>query len=310
MTRHSLELVRWPSGGSHHKEGQYAPSSKRSDISRLLDPAYLPGPVASSSYSSGASSSLSHSPTREVYVDHRGDLHDPDYRHFPPLPTTPTKRRSTSQRVPAWERGYPRTGPYDLDENDEDADASDSEYAQSLSHSRPLTPVPRVTRSASNPARSRPKGYSTYYTDAYYSDHGHTHSASPSRVNFSGQQGHRESPLHHMRHESFFESITPTGSYVQEPQSFVANEDDEEEALSEKKLRRHLRRKSKKSKSEQDESDEKPSTQQPEQDETTPSCSQSLRVAFRALSFRLRYRLFRAQRTVRHKIGQTRARDG
>jgi hypothetical protein len=298
-------------------------------MSRLLDPAYLPGPVASSSYSSGASSSLSQSPSREVYVDHRGDLHDPDYRHFPAMPTTPTKRRSTSQRVPAWERGYSRAPAYDLDEDDEDADGSESEYAHSFSHSRPLTPVSRVTRSASNPARARPKTYSSFYSDTYYSDHGQPPSAPVTRSIFSVPNGPRESHLHTMRHESFFDAATPVDSYVQEPQQISVFVDDDEEELSEKKTRRHLRRRSKKSTSEQDVLSEKTPAEQ-EQDDSVyvthclplsfayadisirPSCSDSLRVALKTLSLRLRFSIFRAKRSVRRKIvhTQSRARDG
>ncbi|KAJ7580723.1 hypothetical protein C8J56DRAFT_960709 [Mycena floridula] len=68
-----------------HSASKYSSprASKRADISRLLDPTY-----ASSSSSNSASSSSSTSWTvnqTKVYVDHDGDLHDPDYRHFPSL---------------------------------------------------------------------------------------------------------------------------------------------------------------------------------------------------------------------------------
>jgi hypothetical protein len=57
--------------------------AKAADVSRLLDPSYL-------------SSSASSSPT-SVYADTDGNLHDPDYRHFPVVAPLP--------RPPAWERG-------------------------------------------------------------------------------------------------------------------------------------------------------------------------------------------------------------
>jgi hypothetical protein len=57
--------------------------AKAADVSRLLDPSYL-------------SSSVSSSPT-SVYADTDGNLHDPDYRHFPVVAPLP--------RRPAWERG-------------------------------------------------------------------------------------------------------------------------------------------------------------------------------------------------------------
>ncbi|KAI0062339.1 hypothetical protein BV25DRAFT_1916243 [Artomyces pyxidatus] len=61
---------------------RYSQHSKAADVSRLLDPTYL-------------SSSTSSSPT-SVYVDHHGDLHDPDYRDFPAI---------VAPRRPMWERG-------------------------------------------------------------------------------------------------------------------------------------------------------------------------------------------------------------
>jgi hypothetical protein len=52
------------------------------DVSRILDPSYL-------------SSSTSSSPA-SVYADTDGNLHDPDYRHFPAV---------AAPRRPAWESG-------------------------------------------------------------------------------------------------------------------------------------------------------------------------------------------------------------
>ncbi|KAI0093778.1 hypothetical protein BDY19DRAFT_989320 [Irpex rosettiformis] len=71
---------------------QYSPNSKQSDASRLLDPSYA------------SSSSVNVGPSR-AYVDHSGDLHDPDYRHFPVLPThkkrvnSPARRSSTNSNA-------------------------------------------------------------------------------------------------------------------------------------------------------------------------------------------------------------------
>ncbi|THH20895.1 hypothetical protein EW146_g540 [Bondarzewia mesenterica] len=75
---------------SHHSShpGKYSPSSRAADISRLLDPTY-------------SSSSTSSSPT-SVYVDHHGDLHDPDFRDFPVV----HPRDLATRRRPAWERGF------------------------------------------------------------------------------------------------------------------------------------------------------------------------------------------------------------
>jgi hypothetical protein len=58
-------------------------SSRESDISRLLDPSY----------------SSSKNASNAAYVDHHGDLHDPDYRHFPPVARHNTKTLTR----PRWE---------------------------------------------------------------------------------------------------------------------------------------------------------------------------------------------------------------
>jgi hypothetical protein len=90
-----------PIPNAARNKGPYAPSSAASDVSRLLDPTYAsPSP---------------HSPSRRTsatlptaYVDHAGELHDPDFREFPVLPSP--KRRSASGSAsparPAWETGY------------------------------------------------------------------------------------------------------------------------------------------------------------------------------------------------------------
>jgi len=99
--------------------------AKAADVSRLLDPSYL-------------SSSASSSPT-SVYADTDGNLHDPDYRHFPVV-ASPLPRR------PAWERGG-EDDDVDRDEFDEGARlrsasprerrrARYSAYEQSLPYAR------------------------------------------------------------------------------------------------------------------------------------------------------------------------------
>ncbi|KAH9484501.1 hypothetical protein JR316_0003983 [Psilocybe cubensis] len=63
-----------------------AVSAAAADISRILDPSYLP------------SSSTRPSPTfTRAYVDKNGDLHDPDYRHFPsPAHKLPQRQKQHS----------------------------------------------------------------------------------------------------------------------------------------------------------------------------------------------------------------------
>ncbi|KAF8055880.1 hypothetical protein FPV67DRAFT_1457874 [Lyophyllum atratum] len=71
---------------------RHSPSARAADISRLLDP----------SYSSNAYASTS------AYVDRHGELHDPDYRHFP-IAQPSSKRHSPHSHAysmatrPRWE---------------------------------------------------------------------------------------------------------------------------------------------------------------------------------------------------------------
>ena len=75
---------------------------------------------------------------KEVYVDHHGDLHDPDFRDFPVL-------GPTHLRGPHWERGYGD----DEDEDDEECEPH---------HRRPSFEVqPR-----------RPTSSVKYYPPVYY----------------------------------------------------------------------------------------------------------------------------------------------
>ena len=64
-----------------HHSTKYTPSTRQAEVSRLLDPSY-------SNIQQGSSSSKTNSPL-SVFVDHHGDIHDPDYRDFPALSTRP-----------------------------------------------------------------------------------------------------------------------------------------------------------------------------------------------------------------------------
>lgn len=115
-------------------KSEYAPATVASDISRILDPSYTPSPPPHSPHSPGASTS---SPSgaggytqAKAYVDHAGDMHDPDWRDFPAaLPTsrrlsdtTRSRRASSSMRYagrPPWERSF---------DDAEGADGADGGY--------------------------------------------------------------------------------------------------------------------------------------------------------------------------------------
>ena len=119
---HVLHRRRSPSPTRHHiphfpsHSPKYSPSTRAAEVSRLLDPTY------SSIHPQGSGSSSSNSPL-SVFVDHYGDLHDPDYRHFPVVATRPK-----------WERGV-----HDDDLTEEDEDVFDR------GNTKGSLPMPAVT---------------------------------------------------------------------------------------------------------------------------------------------------------------------
>ncbi|KAI0797503.1 hypothetical protein C8Q75DRAFT_3801 [Abortiporus biennis] len=159
-----------------HTTNQYSPNSRAADINRLLDPAYSSG---SSSSSAGSSS--------RAYVDHRGDLHDPDYRDFPLLPPTARSKSTRKQRRtsgssarshsatrgdarysnysvnyatrPSWERDWTVNFVDDEDE-DELEDEDGTVESHSYSHHTPST------RTVHNHS-SHHHQYSTHYSPYY-----------------------------------------------------------------------------------------------------------------------------------------------
>ena len=201
----------------------YSPSSRAADISRLLDPAYASGSSSSSSSTRTRGSVWAspayratlppetkhvHAQTR-AYVDHRGDLHDPDYRDFPVLPTPTRRTRSHNQRKssganhssrrsrsasrpryspsyaltsrPEWERDWSD------DSDDEDDDASD---AGSQNNHPPYTGVSRASPRRAVTIHTTTQPYTSYtpYSD-YYGD--------PQPLPFAtSPTGSRESPIH------------------------------------------------------------------------------------------------------------------
>lgn len=108
IERHRLRRKRSPSPSSQHfsvnpfaAHRTYSPSTRASDIARLLDPTY-----ASPSHQTAFKALGSRTAIREVYVDHHGDLHDPDFRDFPTF----------GHSKQSWERTYPDESDAEEDE--------------------------------------------------------------------------------------------------------------------------------------------------------------------------------------------------
>ncbi|EKM55229.1 uncharacterized protein PHACADRAFT_255692 [Phanerochaete carnosa HHB-10118-sp] len=179
-----LTNLKMPLAHSHSRTSCYQPSTRQADISRLLDPAY----ASSSSHSPNSSSSNVRASTR-VYVDHTGEMHDPDYRDFPVLPPRPPKNlphRSSSTRSrfsnstaahsrpdryrtyplvarPEWERGW-ATEVEDLDEEEEEEQSSfEGAYRSPFSSSSSSSDRTPPSRRASLPPSVYAYSPSTYY---------------------------------------------------------------------------------------------------------------------------------------------------
>lgn len=170
---------------SHHSSrSPYQPNSRQADISRLLDPAY-----ASSSTASAHSSSTNVRACTRAYVDHTGEMHDPDYRDFPVLsPRQPPKNVNTPRRAlsahsrissststssrpdryktyplvarPEWERGW-ATEAEDLDEEDEELSSHEGGVRSPFSSSS-------SDRTPSSRRASLPPSVYTYTPSTYY----------------------------------------------------------------------------------------------------------------------------------------------
>ncbi|KAH9852746.1 hypothetical protein C2E23DRAFT_148414 [Lenzites betulinus] len=275
----------------HHHHHQYSPSTRAADISRLLDPAYA---SSSSSSTMSATTPSPHAAQTRAYVDHNGDLHDPDYRDFPVLRTATRsnshagkKRRTSTGSAnavrsrshdrfsfgmqptrPGWERDWAA----DVDDSDvEDAD----DDTESQSHFSPFA----STRKNTAPSAF---SFSPYQPPNYY---------------------FTEAP-----------SSSPVGSLEEEHTNALGlhdspfDEDEVDEIAEESRPRSSclIRRSSKPKKAAKDEKSEAVSqTTSPFDDvdehAITPTCTHVLRQQWEVLSLRIRFGLFHAKRRLRRR---------
>ncbi|TFY53919.1 hypothetical protein EVG20_g9915 [Dentipellis fragilis] len=248
--RHSHSYLTHP----HHSHfSKYSPSSRAADISRLLDPSYL-----SSSSTSSSPASVS------AYVDHHGDLHDPDYRDFPALPTS---------RRPAWERG---ASTQILD--DEELYASPDEDAASEDDERT-----RLRASTPRDARRRRHAHEARLSTQYsqYSSYASAYTTSPFEETIAAVPVHEKRAHRKLRSKSH-------PRHARDDEWAVAEEEREAEAEQER--------------SASNKEDTYVPTQL-DAHEWTPTCTQQFRRHWQAFSLSLRFSIFRAQRRMKRKVG-------
>ncbi|KAH9931722.1 uncharacterized protein BXZ73DRAFT_47230 [Epithele typhae] len=273
---------------THHSYHDYSPSTRASDVSRLLDPAY-----ASSSSSSSASPSTPESQTQtRAYVDHNGDFHDPDYRDFPII-RPPSRNNNVSKRRrssgsatrspsreryamtlspprPSWERDWTQ----EVDESD----AEDDDEAESQSHfSHFASPQSSPRKHASSAVRS--SYTSTYY---YFPDAAPTSSPSGSLEDENALQLH-ESPFGDNAAE-----------LVEEPKrcAVLVRQRSKPKKTSGVEMQTEKAAESAPSLHTVDEVTED------DEHATTPTCSLALRRQWQAVSVRVRFGVFHAKRRL------------
>ena len=265
----------------------HASSKHAADVSRLLEPSYR-----SASTSTGYVS--------QAYVDPYGDLHDPDYRHFPT--SFPSSSSSSAKRSPRphWDLTLDNSNAEDDDDDELDEDdsffLSTSTAARPQNHSR-YTATRRISHGRIRPGESSFSIYNN--TTNYYSP--------PTTI-----------------------STLPT-SYESDKTDLSRCSDADEKT----KKRRRLSREKEKDREglwggvaapetyyrgSLEYSRDLPPTQEEEagdvrvgasvtspkrtirEGEYVPTCSQSLRRQWQAFSLRFRFGVFRAQRNVMRRV--------
>ncbi|KZP12685.1 hypothetical protein FIBSPDRAFT_1046621 [Athelia psychrophila] len=243
----------------------YAPSSRAQEESRLLlDPSYT---NANNGSGSSGNSPLS------VFVDRHGDMHDPDYRHFPALPATGTKPKAR----PKWERGYDASYAEESDDEEEEQ----SEFASK-----------RLSSYAYRPSYTNASSYA-YTSSAYV----YQPEASPASYDTHTLPDEDESPVEEKR-----ESMSAVRRYArrhsnsknEEKQSFV-DPSAEQTALAPSAHSDDLTYVASASSTPNPHANLPPSSR--------PTCGQGLLREWHAMTLRLRFSVFRTKRKLRRRLG-------
>ena len=261
------------------------------DLERLLDPTYLPS----------SSSTRSHT---AAYVDAAGEIHDPDYRHFP---ISPQLQKDSQKR---YSRGSPRLH-WDMHLDDENA--LDDDYEEMLNeeqeegnffrstaahpqfHHRYSTSSRRSSGSRGPHRRPRDASFSTYtnYTPTYYS---------PTLTTTTLPTSYESDQTVLSNDSVFDEKERRTGLLGKKRRRLSKSErtsmdlpTTQEETMEkpETVVTRH-----------EEEEDDQPVmfNKEREEGEYVPSCGQAMRRQWHALALRFRFGVFRAQRRMQRRV--------
>ncbi|KIJ97098.1 hypothetical protein K443DRAFT_124166 [Laccaria amethystina LaAM-08-1] len=244
-------------------------SSKRAtaeDISRLLDPSY---------------SSTQQTRSVSVYIDGHGDLHDPDYRHFPAIiPPRSAKRHSAGAHYSS--TNYPLWDEHAVDEDDHLYNHHSPIRRSPSSRRSSSTTVSRNNFASSSLRTSSPPSYhyATYITydisppTSYGSDDILSTSLS-SYTSLFEKKEKRPSRLSTKRKqcsskEELLDTLTPI------TRSLLPTTEEEEDAPE--------------------------AVVKDDSDEWVLTCTQSLQRQWQALSLAFQFGVFRAQRRMKQRV--------
>ncbi|KAL0946416.1 hypothetical protein HGRIS_012640 [Hohenbuehelia grisea] len=288
-----------------HHHSKYSPSSRAQDINRLLDPEYASGSQQHSSHT--------------AYVDHHGDLHDPDFRHFPSAAHTHTHHRGSPSRRsatqpsshhafarPQWELGSMYTDEYALDEEDEfeeDESAYDNKYSTYVTASaRRTASSPSKYRDpyAFSPRRASSSTYSAYSYYPSYSTYSSSTSSSPTSYTSGettlGDSPSESSPLDEEPLPLHRRCVHRLRAHRSRRRSLSRDEKARLEDMPEDEVR------SPRSSIEQVREDEQNDAEEAEEESQrpyTPTTTESLKRQWDGLALRWRFGVFRAKKRVR-----------
>ncbi|KAJ3881250.1 hypothetical protein F5051DRAFT_120264 [Lentinula edodes] len=249
----------------HMKSSRHSVELANADISRLMDPSYHP------SNNHGVSST---EPAR-VYIDRRGQMHDPDFHYFPVYEGAGKNNKRGRRISDHSDRRKTQFGVEDLEEDDDDEERP-RQY-----HRRQSTRRPRSSQSHTYPISS-----SDSYTSSIPSSS--STSSSPSSITsplpYSPYTSVFEDKPHHHHHSILskkFRRHSSDSSSPSSPLSFDALESDDSSDVE------YVEEDHESSVEEQDLSSHQ---------QNALSYSQAMKKQWLAVSLSLRFRLFRARR--------------
>jgi len=255
------------------------------DLSRLLDPSYC-------------SASTSKGNVSQAYVDPYGDLHDPDYRHFPtsfPSSSSSSAKRHNSPR-PHWDLALDNSNA--LEDDCDELDEEDSFFLSTSTAARPQNNSRYSTTRRIHDRRPRESSFSTYnHTTNYYSPDT-TISTLPtsyesdktylSRCSDADEGKTKKRRLSKGSREKEKDREGLWGGSVSVAAATNRGSLDRSRDLAPTQ--------------EEEAGDARPCLTSARTAEYVPTCSQSLRRQWQAFSLRLRFGVFRAQRNFMRRV--------